>query len=99
MEGGQPLPLALLSNTLEPVAFAAYPEVRQTRDALLQAGVSVVRMSGSGPTLYAPFATRAEAEAVYARAQSANLTVWLCATVSRDEYRKSILGTIRGEAP
>ena len=99
VESVQPLQLALLSNTLEPVAFAAYPEVRQTRDALLQAGAPVVRMSGSGPTLYAPFTTRAEAEAVYARAQPANLTVWLCATVSRDEYRTSILGTIRGEAP
>lgn len=103
VESGEPLPfdglIARLSNTLEPVAFAAYPAVRQTRDALVQAGAPVVRMSGSGPTLYAPFATRAEAEAVYARAQAANLAVWLCSTVPHDEYRRSILGTNPGDGP
>lgn len=95
----QPLPLDQLGNTLEPVACAAYPAVAATRDALLAAGALMVRMSGSGPTLYAPFITREEAEAVYTRAQASHLTVWLSSTVSREQYRTDILGGPVTRAP
>jgi len=42
-------------NGLERSVLERYPEVARARDALLQAGASFVRLSGSGPTLFAPF--------------------------------------------
>lgn len=45
-----------LHNGLERGVLARYPEVVQAREAMLQAGATFVRLSGSGPTLFAPFA-------------------------------------------
>jgi 4-diphosphocytidyl-2-C-methyl-D-erythritol kinase len=45
-----------LYNGLERIVLERYPEVAQVREALLGAGASLVRLSGSGPTLFAPFA-------------------------------------------
>lgn len=50
-----------LHNGLERGVLAQYPEVAQARAALLQAGAPLVRLSGSGPTLFAPFAELAQA--------------------------------------
>jgi 4-diphosphocytidyl-2-C-methyl-D-erythritol kinase len=44
-----------LYNGLERSVLATYPEVATARDDLLNAGASFVRLSGSGPTLFAPF--------------------------------------------
>jgi len=84
---GAPLPFERLANTLEPVVFAAYPEVRAARDALLAAGAPLVRMSGSGPTLFAPFRERDKASTVFERAREQGVETWLCRTVGRAEYR------------
>jgi 4-diphosphocytidyl-2-C-methyl-D-erythritol kinase len=54
-------------NDLEPPAARLVPEIREVLASLLALpGVRLVRMSGSGPTCFALFAT--EAEAVQARA-------------------------------
>jgi 4-diphosphocytidyl-2-C-methyl-D-erythritol kinase len=45
-----------LHNSLEQSVLVCYPEVAQAREAMLSAGASLVRLSGSGPTLFAPFA-------------------------------------------
>ncbi|GCE06181.1 4-(cytidine 5'-diphospho)-2-C-methyl-D-erythritol kinase [Dictyobacter aurantiacus] len=45
-----------LYNSLERGVLAQYPEVAQARAAMLQAGASYVRLSGSGPTLFSTFA-------------------------------------------
>ncbi len=42
-------------NSLERGVLEQYPEVARASADLLQAGASLVRLSGSGPTLYAPF--------------------------------------------
>lgn len=47
---------ANLHNGLEQSVLEHYPEVAQARHALLNAGAPFVRLSGSGPTLFAPFA-------------------------------------------
>ena len=52
---GEPHPEDL-HNGLERGVLEFYPEVAQARADLLQAGASLVRLSGSGPTLFAPFA-------------------------------------------
>jgi 4-diphosphocytidyl-2-C-methyl-D-erythritol kinase len=83
IRGGSPLPLERLSNTLEPLVMQTWPEVATTRDSLLRAGAPIVRMSGSGPTLFAPFRTLDDATRVYQEALSQDIAVRLCHTVAR----------------
>ncbi|HCI78917.1 MAG TPA: hypothetical protein DHW02_04435 [Ktedonobacter sp.] len=51
---GEPNPEDL-HNGLERGVLECYPEVAQARAAMLTAGATLVRLSGSGPTLFAPF--------------------------------------------
>jgi 4-diphosphocytidyl-2-C-methyl-D-erythritol kinase len=90
---GEALPFDRLTNTLEPAVFATYPEVSQVRDALTAAGAPVVRMSGSGPTLYAPFRDLRDAVALLARAEEAcphDVRLWLCHTLTRRAFRAAL---------
>jgi 4-diphosphocytidyl-2-C-methyl-D-erythritol kinase len=80
---GKPLAFELLSNSLERSILASYPEVREAYDALRQAGAPVVRMSGSGPTLYAPFRRLIEASYVYTHVRASRNQTWLCHTIGR----------------
>ena len=48
-------------NSLEPTVLQNYSEVAQARMDFFKAGASFVRLSGSGPTLFAPFASLNEA--------------------------------------
>src|SRR5207302_194440 len=54
-------PLEHLHNGLERSVLERYPAVARAREDLLSAGAAVVRLSGSGPTLFAPFAELASA--------------------------------------
>jgi 4-diphosphocytidyl-2-C-methyl-D-erythritol kinase len=83
IRGGSQVPLERLSNTLEPLVMRNWPEVAVTRDGLLRAGAPIVRMSGSGPTLFAPFRTLDEATQVYEVARGQHMDVRLCHTVAR----------------
>lgn len=83
VRGGSPLPLERLSNSLEPLVMRTWPEVAATYDDLLRAGAPIVRMSGSGPTLFAPFRRLDEAIQVYEAAHSRNIDIRLCHTVAR----------------
>ena len=83
IRGGSRLPLERLSNTLEPLVMRNWSEVAETRGGLLRAGAPIVRMSGSGPTLFAPFRTLDEAIQVYEAARGQNIAVRLCRTVAR----------------
>jgi 4-diphosphocytidyl-2-C-methyl-D-erythritol kinase len=87
---GAPLPLDRLSNSLEAPVLRDYPEIAATRDALLASGAPLVRMSGSGPTLYAPFGALDDASRVYAKARSQGLECWLCHFVSRSTYESTL---------
>lgn len=66
-----------LHNGLERIVLEHHPEVAQARDALLAAGAALVRLSGSGPTLYAPFPDLARASHVYERVRSQGYEVYL----------------------
>jgi len=66
-----------LHNGLERSVLEGYPEVAQARDDLLQAGASLVRLSGSGPTLFAPFAEQADAMLVQQQLQGKGYEVFL----------------------
>jgi 4-diphosphocytidyl-2-C-methyl-D-erythritol kinase len=60
--------LPRLTNDLEAAAFDLYPELREMHDALEASLGRVIRMSGSGSTLFTLFDARAEAEAAAASA-------------------------------
>ncbi|HEY7348166.1 MAG TPA: 4-(cytidine 5'-diphospho)-2-C-methyl-D-erythritol kinase [Ktedonobacterales bacterium] len=80
---GAPLPLDRLVNALEARVCQEYPAVSEGRAALIQAGASLTRMSGSGPTLFALFHSLEEARPVYQALRSEGRQVWLTRTVSR----------------
>jgi len=86
---GEALPLVLLSNALERGVLERYPPVAAAWEALTAAGAPVVRMSGSGPTLFAPFHDLRPASQVYHQMREAGALCWLTRTVTRDEVRRS----------
>ncbi len=83
-EGG-PLPLDGLVNALEARVCRNYPAVAEGRAALMQAGARIVRMSGSGPTLFALFHSLEEAQPVYQALLEQGSQVWLVRTIARAE--------------
>lgn len=77
----RPIPFEALENTLESVVFRLYPEVARARDYLLEMGAPLVRMSGSGPSLFVPSRDVREAAGIVKRATSAGFRAWLCHTI------------------
>jgi 4-diphosphocytidyl-2-C-methyl-D-erythritol kinase len=66
-----------LYNGLEHSILAHYPVVVKARDALLEAGASLVRLSGSGPTLFAPCGELSLAVTVQEKVQAAGYEAYL----------------------
>lgn len=75
-EGREPRPQDLY-NSLERGVLERYPEVVRARNDLLAAGAELVRLSGSGPTLFAPFGELAGAARVQQAMQSRGYEVYL----------------------
>jgi 4-diphosphocytidyl-2C-methyl-D-erythritol kinase len=57
------------------------------------AGAAIVHLSGSGPTLFAPFRRLAEAAEVARRAATEDISVWLTRTVRRGEVAQAQWGS------
>ena len=68
---------AELENDLEPAATVLRPELIETRTALLRRSALAARVTGSGPTVFGVFATRAAAEAAAADLDERALVVAL----------------------
>jgi 4-diphosphocytidyl-2-C-methyl-D-erythritol kinase len=66
-----------LHNCFERSVLETYPEVALSRESLLQAGASIVRLSGSGPTLFAPFPDLTLAQKVQKQLQTQGYEVYL----------------------
>jgi len=66
-----------LHNCLERSVLETYPEVALSREDLLQAGASFVRLSGTGPTLFAPFSDLTLAQKVQKQLQTQGYEVYL----------------------
>jgi 4-diphosphocytidyl-2-C-methyl-D-erythritol kinase len=73
-----------LYNGLERSVMETYPEVARARDDLLDAGAPFVRLSGSGPTLYAPFSELACARRVQELMQAQGYEVHLSRAIHPD---------------
>jgi len=56
-----------LANNLEPVTIKLFPVVSQIKEALYSSGANGVRMSGSGPTVFALVYTEKKAKQIYHR--------------------------------
>ncbi len=66
-----------LHNGLERTVLELHPEVVQARAELLSAGAPLVRLSGSGPTLYASFPDLSRAMQVQEQMQARGYEVYL----------------------
>jgi 4-diphosphocytidyl-2-C-methyl-D-erythritol kinase len=77
-----PLPelAAALENDLEPAALSLRPDLASALTALTEAGALAARITGSGPTAFGVFATRADAERAVAGLSSEALV-----TATRDQ--------------
>ncbi|HEY7124816.1 MAG TPA: 4-(cytidine 5'-diphospho)-2-C-methyl-D-erythritol kinase [Ktedonobacterales bacterium] len=80
----------VLVNALEERICHLYPEVAAGRAALKAAGAPVARMSGSGPTLFATFASLEQAVSIYRQLAEDGYQAWLTHTITRTEARAAI---------
>lgn len=87
---GEPFP-GNLHNSLERGVLERYPEVLQAREDMLQAGASLVRLSGSGPTLFAPFPELGSASQAQRRLQEQGYQVYLTRAIHPDDGNVCIL--------
>ena len=71
-----------LYNGLERGVLERYPEIAAAREDLLKAGARFVRLSGSGPTLFAPFAELACAFQVQQQLQAQGYEVYLSRAIN-----------------
>jgi 4-diphosphocytidyl-2-C-methyl-D-erythritol kinase len=81
LHAGQKPRLVDLHNCFERSVLESYPEVAQARADLLQAGASQVCLSGTGPTLFAPFSDLACAQKVQEQLQTLGYELYLSRTI------------------
>jgi 4-diphosphocytidyl-2-C-methyl-D-erythritol kinase len=77
LHAGQTPELEHLHNCFERSVLESYPEVALSREAFLRAGASFVRLSGTGPTLFAPFPDLTLADKVQKQLQTEGYEVYL----------------------
>jgi 4-diphosphocytidyl-2-C-methyl-D-erythritol kinase len=77
LNAGDHFSVDYLHNSLERGVMEHYPEVVRAGKDLREAGAPFVRLSGSGPTLFAPFATLTHAAQTQQRLQNQGYEVYL----------------------
>ncbi len=77
LTAGQTPELEDLHNCFERSVLETYPDVALSRESLLQAGASFVRLSGTGPTLFAAFPDLTRAQKVQKQLQIQGYEVYL----------------------
>jgi 4-diphosphocytidyl-2-C-methyl-D-erythritol kinase len=87
---GEPLP-ENMHNGLERGVVERYSKVAQAREDILKAGASFVRLSGSGPTLFAPFPELASAFQAQQRLHDQGYEVYLTRAIHSASGNVSIL--------
>ncbi|GAC1398100.1 MAG: 4-(cytidine 5'-diphospho)-2-C-methyl-D-erythritol kinase [Ktedonobacteraceae bacterium] len=87
---GEPFP-ENMHNGLERGVVEHYSEVAQAREDILKAGASLVRLSGSGPTLFAPFSELASASQAQQRLHDQGYEVYLTRAIHPTRGTVSIL--------
>ena len=91
LHAGQTPELEDLHNCFERSVLETYPEVALSREALLLAGASFVRLSGTGPTLFAPFPDLSLAQKVQKQLQTQGYEVYLSRAIHPNHGIVSVL--------
>jgi 4-diphosphocytidyl-2-C-methyl-D-erythritol kinase len=88
----QPWPLPdSLNNDFESVIFDIEPEIRRTKEALLQAGAHGALLAGSGSSVFGIFADPQDQERALNEIKlEAGWRVFPCVTLSRNEYLRAL---------
>jgi len=80
-----------LKNDFESVIFDIEPEIRRTKEALLQAGALGALLAGSGSSVFGIFADREDQQRAVAEIKlEAGWRIFPCVTVSRNEYLHAV---------
>jgi 4-diphosphocytidyl-2-C-methyl-D-erythritol kinase len=82
LRSGRSFQLEALHNSLERGVLEQYPVVAQAQEDMQRAGARRVLLSGSGPTLFAPFATLTHAAQTQQRLQNQGYEVYLTHPIS-----------------
>ena len=91
LQGRREPPVEDLHNGLEHTVLELHPEVVKARSDLLSAGAPLVRLSGSGPTLYATFADLSRAMQVHERMQAQGYEIYLSRAVYPEKGSINVL--------
>ncbi|HEV2828570.1 MAG TPA: 4-(cytidine 5'-diphospho)-2-C-methyl-D-erythritol kinase [Pyrinomonadaceae bacterium] len=88
----QPWPLRNpLQNDFESVIFDIEPEIRRTKETLLQAGALDALMAGSGSSVFGIFINREDQQRALNKIKpEEGWRIFPCVTVSRNEYRRVV---------
>lgn len=80
-----------LNNDFESVIFDIEPEIRRTKETLLQAGALEALLAGSGSSVFGIFGSREDQQrAVNEIKPEPGWRIFPCVTVSRNEYRRLV---------
>jgi 4-diphosphocytidyl-2-C-methyl-D-erythritol kinase len=80
-----------LKNDFESVIFDIEPEIRRTKETLLQAGALDALLAGSGSSVFGIFSNREDQQRALNEMKSeAGWRIFPCVTVSRNEYRRLV---------
>jgi 4-diphosphocytidyl-2-C-methyl-D-erythritol kinase len=80
-----------LQNDFESVIFDIEPEIRRTKETLLQAGALSALLAGSGAGVFGIFADREDQQRAAGEIKlEAGWRIFSCVTVSRNEYRRAV---------
>jgi 4-diphosphocytidyl-2-C-methyl-D-erythritol kinase len=90
LQAGQTPDLEHLHNCFERSVLEMYQEVALAREAFLHAGASFVRLSGTGPTLFAPFPDLALAQKVQKQLQAQGYEVYLSRAIHPNDWIVSV---------